>query len=479
MSKPFNKQDDKEAENGRILKQPKLSNFFKPTPAAESKSTSPPARATLTSSTAATSTSSKSNEIVHNESALQFEISLKDMLPPSNRYSASHWLACLQYNWINKTTMDMIHTYTPDAFQGMGIASLLCEAAFEYCQRNDVRVVPSCTFILNKYLKQEGSRFLKICVPTPMSATSSESEIHASSSSSSKAVSRTCQEQPQNPHHHHHQDHQDHHHHQQQQKQQQLQQQHQQQPPQRRQVQQQSQPRIALPFHKHYAARWDNACRILKSASVRTPQQLVQMMTAIAETTSQRARFSNLIFFFGKFFSKNESEDFFERVLPFMCSLVLRTPTEFRVRSVININTSTDSRNMQDAMSDMNADADTNTNVDTYGGGEEWEQCYSIPALSAFSEPDNYNGHDKDNQNDKDNDKDKGNDESGTSDSMDNSNDSVHVRVCELTRRQVLCLLACSFFSLLPSVHQSFPHCNMNSMIESISRPGQSSVLIQ
>ena len=48
--------------------------------------------------------------------------------------------------------LDIVHTSVPAAFRGKGVAKMLCDAAFEYAAENNVKVVPSCTYVRQTYL---------------------------------------------------------------------------------------------------------------------------------------------------------------------------------------------------------------------------------------------------------------------------------------------------------------------------------------
>ena len=52
------------------------------------------------------------------------------------------------------TTLDLQHTFVPDAFRGRGLAERLCQAAFEYAKVNHLAVIPSCSYVSGAYLKR-------------------------------------------------------------------------------------------------------------------------------------------------------------------------------------------------------------------------------------------------------------------------------------------------------------------------------------
>ena len=61
--------------------------------------------------------------------------------------------ACLMYR-LSDMVVDLYHTYVPEVFRGRGIAEKLCKAAFEYAKANRLRVIPSCSYISDAYLKR-------------------------------------------------------------------------------------------------------------------------------------------------------------------------------------------------------------------------------------------------------------------------------------------------------------------------------------
>ena len=51
-------------------------------------------------------------------------------------------------------TLDLYHTFVPEAFRGRGIAERLCQAAFEFARAKQLTVIPSCPYISGAYLKR-------------------------------------------------------------------------------------------------------------------------------------------------------------------------------------------------------------------------------------------------------------------------------------------------------------------------------------
>ncbi len=54
--------------------------------------------------------------------------------------------AVLRYRQDDKI-LDFYSTYVPTHLRGKGVAAKLAEAAFEYAEKNQYKVIPSCSFI--------------------------------------------------------------------------------------------------------------------------------------------------------------------------------------------------------------------------------------------------------------------------------------------------------------------------------------------
>ena len=50
--------------------------------------------------------------------------------------------------------MDIYHTFTPPELRGRGIAEHLALAAFEFAQRHGMKIIPSCPYIKDTFLKK-------------------------------------------------------------------------------------------------------------------------------------------------------------------------------------------------------------------------------------------------------------------------------------------------------------------------------------
>eukprot|EP00898_Chlorokybus_atmophyticus_P005874 jgi/Chlat1/6288/Chrsp44S05874 len=64
-------------------------------------------------------------------------------------------LAVLEYSFLpQQKVMDMAHTYVPPSMRGRRVADRLAAAAFEYCGDQGFRVIPSCSYIGDTYLRR-------------------------------------------------------------------------------------------------------------------------------------------------------------------------------------------------------------------------------------------------------------------------------------------------------------------------------------
>jgi predicted GNAT family acetyltransferase len=50
--------------------------------------------------------------------------------------------------------LELVHTFVPEAFRGRGIAERLCRAAFAYARRQGLKVIPTCSYVAEAYLKR-------------------------------------------------------------------------------------------------------------------------------------------------------------------------------------------------------------------------------------------------------------------------------------------------------------------------------------
>ena len=59
--------------------------------------------------------------------------------------------AVLEYE-LRDGVMDLTHTFVPPVWRGCGVAVLLCLAAFRHCRAHDLRVIPSCSYIRDRFV---------------------------------------------------------------------------------------------------------------------------------------------------------------------------------------------------------------------------------------------------------------------------------------------------------------------------------------
>ncbi|VDM37755.1 unnamed protein product [Toxocara canis] len=62
----------------------------------------------------------------------------------------------LQYRRLSNGVLDLYHTEVPPIFQGKGVAKMLCQAAFSYAREQNLRILPTCSYVA-KYAKQMAS----------------------------------------------------------------------------------------------------------------------------------------------------------------------------------------------------------------------------------------------------------------------------------------------------------------------------------
>ena len=54
---------------------------------------------------------------------------------------------CLNYKMVNKKVINFYHTYVPEKLRGQGIAAKLVEAGLNYAEKNNLRVIPDCSYV--------------------------------------------------------------------------------------------------------------------------------------------------------------------------------------------------------------------------------------------------------------------------------------------------------------------------------------------
>ncbi|MEM2506872.1 MAG: GNAT family N-acetyltransferase [Nitrososphaeria archaeon] len=67
--------------------------------------------------------------------------------------------AYLRYK-VENGIMYLIETYTPPAFRGRGVAKLMIEKAIEYAIKENLKIVPQCSYAIKYFIKYEEKRVL-------------------------------------------------------------------------------------------------------------------------------------------------------------------------------------------------------------------------------------------------------------------------------------------------------------------------------
>ncbi len=60
-------------------------------------------------------------------------------------------IAFIEFDKIEPNILDLLHTEVPKAIAGKGIGSKLVSNALQYCKDNELKIIPSCSFIA-KYI---------------------------------------------------------------------------------------------------------------------------------------------------------------------------------------------------------------------------------------------------------------------------------------------------------------------------------------
>ena len=55
--------------------------------------------------------------------------------------------AVLEYRAVGADTIDMHHTFVPNELRGKGIAAVLAKEALAYAKEQQLKVIPSCSYI--------------------------------------------------------------------------------------------------------------------------------------------------------------------------------------------------------------------------------------------------------------------------------------------------------------------------------------------
>ncbi len=73
--------------------------------------------------------------VVHNEQRTRFEIALNGKL------------AVTEYRRTDKQTLEFHHTLVPPELRGQGLAAQVVKAGLDYARANNLRVVPTCSYV--------------------------------------------------------------------------------------------------------------------------------------------------------------------------------------------------------------------------------------------------------------------------------------------------------------------------------------------
>ncbi len=55
--------------------------------------------------------------------------------------------AVLEYNKVDKNTLDYYHTFVPEELRGREIATKIVKESMEYAKKNGYKVIPTCPFV--------------------------------------------------------------------------------------------------------------------------------------------------------------------------------------------------------------------------------------------------------------------------------------------------------------------------------------------
>ncbi|MCS7052939.1 MAG: N-acetyltransferase [Ignavibacterium sp.] len=73
-------------------------------------------------------------EVIHNSKEKSFLIQIENDI------------AYVSYN-LNNEVMDLYTTYTPPQLRGKGLAEKVVRAALEYAKSNNLKIIPSCSYV--------------------------------------------------------------------------------------------------------------------------------------------------------------------------------------------------------------------------------------------------------------------------------------------------------------------------------------------
>lgn len=78
--------------------------------------------------------------------------------PEKNRFETVQdgFTAYVEY-WLNGNNMDIYRTYVPPQIEGRGIAAALVDKAYEYADKNDLKIIPTCSYVKVWLKRKQGS----------------------------------------------------------------------------------------------------------------------------------------------------------------------------------------------------------------------------------------------------------------------------------------------------------------------------------
>ncbi|XP_010459898.1 PREDICTED: acetyltransferase At1g77540-like [Camelina sativa] len=77
-----------------------------------------------------------------------------------HRFETEDHEAFIEYKMKNegsKVIMDLVRTFVPPSKAGLGLASLLCVAAFEHASEHSFSIVPTCSYVSDTFLPRNPS----------------------------------------------------------------------------------------------------------------------------------------------------------------------------------------------------------------------------------------------------------------------------------------------------------------------------------
>ncbi|CAM6002501.1 unnamed protein product [Sphagnum balticum] len=176
--------------------------------------------------------------------------------------------AHLDYS-VTDSVMDIYETFVPTAARQRGIAAKLCDSAFQYAKDHSLRVIPSCSYVSEQYLKLNPDK-LSLTKARPQSI-----NIRAATTL---------------PQHH-----------------------------------------VPLPHHSLFTKHWQNLAAIFRAFksphNTDDPHALTSLYAAITHNSSEAPlRREGLVYFIHTIMSHTERQSFYTRTLPFMIECILNLP---------------------------------------------------------------------------------------------------------------------------------------------------------